>query len=156
MGGDAYVDRSNWDPRQGLAVDPVGDYDALKRAFERHYGVIWPLDPKTGKSQDAAHIKAVADGGEKYAVTNIQPMTREEHIAQHKANNDFARFARRRWIAQAFGGRVAKGIGAFSILPMITGILSGRIRSDTLDNALSDMAGVPSQEDQRRRATEIY
>jgi hypothetical protein len=36
------------------------------------------------------------------------------------------------------------------ILPNITGMLSGRIRTDSFDNFASDMMGFPSEEDHLR------
>jgi hypothetical protein len=46
-------------------------------------------------------------------------------------------------------------LGPLSIIPDITGILSGRIRTDSVDNFMSDMFGFPSQEDQRKASKEL-
>lgn len=48
-----------------------------------------------------------------------------------------------------------RGLGPFGLLPNITGIFSGRVRTDSLDNFAADMMGWPSAEDQRK-ATEQF
>jgi hypothetical protein len=64
---------------------------------------------------------------------------------------DYSRWGKRASIARAFGGRLARALGTIGILPNITGILYGRIRTDSFDNFTSDMMGWPSQEDRRRQ-----
>ena len=88
---------------------------------------------------------ALADGGSN-TLDNIRPM----HPAEHVNAGDFARWARRPGIARAFGGTVE----AFPILELgslILGALSGRIRTNSVDNMLHDMLGEPSMEDRRKQ-----
>jgi len=79
---------------------------------------------------------------------NIEPMHPDEHIAQHSANGDFARWAKRPWIARAFGGKVLRGMGVLQVIPILTGMWSGRIRTGI--NGLYDMGGYLSPEDEQR------
>jgi len=125
----------------------------LIREWERKYGP-WPRDPVTGRPYDVGHKRAIADGGAN-TLDNIEPIHPDAHRAQHKANGDYARWARRQWIARAFGGRVARGLGVLDLLPDITGILSGRVRTDNFENFTSDLTGVPSPEDVRRQNEEL-
>lgn len=125
----------------------------LIRAWEAVHGP-WPRDPETGRPYDVGHIKALADGGEN-KLENIRPIHPEAHRAEHKARGDFSRWAKRAGIAKAFGGRVTRGLGVVAIAPMITGALSGAIRTDSFDNFSSDILGVPSRED-RRRFNELH
>jgi hypothetical protein len=37
-----------------------------------------------------------------------------------------------------------------AILPMITGVMSGRVRTNSFDNFSSDIQGAPSREDRQR------
>ena len=99
--------------------------------------------------------------------STIQPMEPAQHRASHK--EDFSRWGKRPSVARAFGGDVAppahapkptrgpvvRGLGIFSWIPNVTGMLSGRIRTDSFDNFTSDMLGYPSQEDLRQRNEEI-
>ena len=48
------------------------------------------------------------------------------------------------------GGPVVRGFGLLGIIPNITGILSDRIRTDSVDNFVSDMLRQPIQEDLRK------
>ena len=48
-----------------------------------------------------------------------------------------------------------RGLGLLGVIPNITGILSGRIRTDNFDNFTSDMLDYPSQEDIHRRDEEM-
>lgn len=123
----------------------------LRREDEVREGRPWPRVPETGRNYDVAHIKALADGGEN-TVDNIRPMHPAEHRAEHMRNGDYGRWGKRAAIARAFGGRVARLLGPFAIIPTVTGILSGRIRTDSIDNFSSDMMGVPSEEDRARAA----
>lgn len=42
---------------------------------------------------DAAHIQALADGGDNEP-RNIKPMPHDEHVTEHKAKGDFSRWAK--------------------------------------------------------------
>lgn len=121
----------------------------LRREWERREGKDWPQDTAAGRKQDVAHTRAKADGGTD-TVDNIRPMPRAEHHAEHVKNGDYARWARRAQIASAFGGKVARVLGPLSVLSHITGLLSGRIRTDSFDNFSSDIIGQPSLEDQQK------
>jgi hypothetical protein len=139
---------------------PVGNPEnrRLKREYIRKKGS-WPQTPD-GRDYDVSHIRAIADGGTN-TLDNIEPMHPDEHRAKHKNEGDNRRFAMRRAIAKAFGGTVEppanapkkpkpppiRGFGPLGIVTGLTGILSGRIRTDSFDNFVSDMMGVPSQED---------
>jgi len=140
----------------GAALTLIGnpENERLIREWEKRYGRSWPRDPVTGRRYDVSHKRAIADGG-KNTLANIEPMHPEAHRAQHKANGDHARYARRRWIAQAFGGKVERSLGGLGFIPNITGLLSGRIRTDSFENFLSDMVGVPSSEDVRRQNEDL-
>ncbi len=118
------------------------------REWEIANGRSWPTT-ETGEKYHVSHKKALADGGTN-TLDNIEPVHPDRHIAAHRENGDYGRWAKRQWIAKAFGGTVARGLGPLSILSNITGILSGRIRMDNFDNFSSDMLGLPSEEDQRK------
>lgn len=53
-----------------------------------------PFDALRGRFYDMAHTKALADGGTN-AAENLKPQEHGEHIAEHMANGDFARWAGR-------------------------------------------------------------
>ncbi|MDP3855206.1 HNH endonuclease signature motif containing protein [Phenylobacterium sp.] len=107
-----------------------------------------------------SHIKAVADGGTN-TLDNIEPMDPDEHIAKHRRDGDQRRFAMRAGIAPAFGGRVeppahaprptrgstVRGLGLLGLIPNVTGILSGRIRTDTPVHFWNDLLGYSSEDD---------
>ena len=130
----------------------------LRGEWKRAEGRPWPKTSE-GRNFDVAHTKAVADGGTN-TLDNIQPMHPDEHKAQHRLNGDHARFGRRSSIARAFGGRVEppansskavrlptmRGLGIFGLIPNITGVLSGRIRTDTPIRFWNDMSGLPSRD----------
>lgn len=145
----AYIDASNAGSDADAYLFLTGNphNPRLKREWEQREGRPWPTDEK-GRSYHVAHKKALADGGTN-TLDNIEPMHPDEHIAQHIANGDFSRWAKRPWIARAFGGRVG-ALGRLGFLSDITGILSGRIRTNSLMNFASDLMGVPSPEDQQR------
>ncbi|MDB5447275.1 MAG: repeat protein [Phenylobacterium sp.] len=121
----------------------------LIREWEKREGRAWPTDPVTGRRYDVAHTRAIADGGTN-TLDNIRPMRPDEHMAEHMANGDHARWAQRQWIARAFGGRVASVLGPLGLLSDALGVASGRIRTDTFDNFTSDLFGWPSIEDRQR------
>jgi hypothetical protein len=98
---------------------------------------------KNWSQVDVAHIKALADGGTNM-VDNIRPMHPADHMAEHMANGDFSRWAKRPGIARAFGGTVVNGLSALSTL---LGLANGQVRTDTWNNTMSDLLGIPSQED---------
>jgi hypothetical protein len=66
---------------------------AMRRAWEKAEGKVWPRDPKTGRYQDVAHFRARADGGSDDP-DNYRPLPHDEHVQEHKANGDFSRWAR--------------------------------------------------------------
>jgi hypothetical protein len=163
-GGSLIADRAIFAPRandgaildRGLAGPEGADFIEIgnpanrrsRREWERKNGP-WPRDPATGRNYDVAHIRATADGGTN-ALDNIRPMHPAEHLAEHMANGDYARWARRAAIARAFGGTVARALPSLEIISGVTGILSGRIRTDSFDNFTSDLMGWPSKEDKRK------
>lgn len=103
-------------------------------------------------------MRAIADGGTN-TLDNIKPMDPAEHRASHKEDN--SRWGKRAGIARAFGGKVepplhaprrtggpsVKGFGILGLVPNITGILSGRLRTDTPVHLWNDMLGYPSEDD---------
>lgn len=66
----------------------------LRQMWEDFYKKKWPKDPKTGNNMDACHKQALADGGTNEPA-NIKPMPHDEHVAEHSAAGDFARWALR-------------------------------------------------------------
>ena len=136
---------------------PVGNpaNPGLRSDWERANGRRWPRTPD-GRSYDVAHKRAIADGGTN-TLDNIEPMHPDGHKAKHRNDGDSGRWGRRSSIARAFGGRVeppnpggkVRGFGG-PLNPLdILGILSGRIRTDTFPNFMSDVIGVPSPDDMR-------
>jgi hypothetical protein len=152
----SYIDHAVIRGDETVQMTPVGNphNPRLKREWVRAKGIPWPRDPVTGRDYDVGHKRALADGGTN-TLDNIEPIHPDAHRAQHMANGDPARFARRQWIARAFGGRVARGLGALDLIPNITGLLSGRIRTDSWENFASDVIGVPSPEDMRQQNEEL-
>lgn len=158
-----FLDRRDAGPKDMGEFIEIGDpnHPRLRREYEKKYGVGWPRDPVTGRQYDVAHIKALADGGTN-TVDNIRPMHPDKHRVEHKANGDPGRWGKRAGIARAFGGTVErgprgptiKGLGLLSIIPNITGILSGRIRTDKPENFVYDLLGYPTPEDQRKMIEE--
>jgi hypothetical protein len=108
-----------------------------------------------GRNYHVAHKRAIADGGTN-TLDNIEPMHPDEHLAQHLNNGDASRWGLRSSIARAFGGTVEPptpgrgtgGLGLFSFVPWITGLLSGNIRTDTPVHTWYDMAGYPAPDDE--------
>jgi hypothetical protein len=147
---DVFLDTSGAGPDDGRWLFEIGNTAnrQLRKEYEKEVGP-WPKT-ETGRNYDVAHDRAVADGG-KNTLDNIRPMHPDSHVSEHMANGDYARWARRAAIARAFGGRVASSLGPLGILSNITGVLSGRIRTDTFDNFASDMIGLPSEADRQKR-----
>lgn len=140
----------------GAYLVPVGNpaTPRLRREHERKTGQPWPRDPVTGRNYDVSHIVAKADGGTD-TVDNIRPQHPVEHRAEHMRNKDFQRWGARSRVPRGVNGVLGEVLGPLSIIPDITGILSGRIRTDSVDNFMSDMFGFPSQEDQRKASKEL-
>lgn len=128
----------------------------LRREWERAYGRPWPRTPD-GRPYDVAHIRAIADGGTN-TLDNIRPMDPAEHRASHK--EDSSRWGKRSSIAGAFGGRVeppahaprprgsvVRSLGILGFIPNITGVLSGRVRTDTAVHFWNDLLGLTSEDD---------
>lgn len=96
---DAYFDTTGAGPDDGGELSLVGNpaNRGLRREWEQKWGQQWPKDPVTGRNYDVAHIVAKADGGKDH-VDNIRPMHPADHMAEHIANGDMSRWARRFWI----------------------------------------------------------
>jgi hypothetical protein len=152
----SYIDHAALRGDETVQMIPVGNphNPRLKREWVRAKGIPWPRDPVTGRDYDVGHKRALADGGTN-TLDNIEPIHPDAHRAQHMENGDPARWGRRPGTARAFGGRVARGLGALDLIPTITGLLSGRIRTDSWENFVSDMTGIPSAEDVRRQNEEL-
>jgi len=150
-GAGQLLDRRPAQPNDALFIE-VGNpaNPRLRREWEKANGRPWPRDLVDGRKYHVGHRKALADGGTN-TLDNIEPIHPDAHLAQHRANGDFARWARRAAIARAFGGTVSRSLGAVNMIPNITGILSGRIRTDSFDNFSSDFFGWPSQADKREQ-----
>ena len=144
--GRAFLDRRGAGQGDGGELLEIGNPEnrKLRRQHVREKGP-WPTTA-TGRNHDVAHIRAIADGGSN-TLDNIRPMDPDAHRAEHVANGDSARWGRRPHTARAFGGTVARAFGPLSLLSDVTGMLSGRIRTDNLDNFSSDVLGLPSRED---------
>jgi RHS repeat-associated protein len=63
-----------------------------RRIWEAATGQKVPFDAARGRFYDMAHIDALVDGGTN-AAENLKPQQHDEHIAEHMANGDFARWA---------------------------------------------------------------
>lgn len=143
---------------QAGAFQEVGNPEnlRLRNEWERANGRPWPRTAD-GRRYDVAHIRAIADGGTN-TLDNIQPMDPDEHQASHK--DDRSRWGKRSSIARAFGGRVeppthaprprgsvVRGLGLLGIIPNITGVLSGRVGTDTPVHFWNDLLGLSSEDD---------
>jgi hypothetical protein len=152
--GDPILDRTGAGPNDGGELIDIGNpaNRRLRREYEQRHGP-WPKTDD-GRNYHVAHKRAIADGGTN-TLDNIEPMHPDEHIAQHINSGDAARWGRRPWIARAFGGRVepptpglrGNSLGVLGIIPNISGVASGRIRTDTPTHFWYDMAGFPAPDD---------
>jgi len=181
-GDNAHLDYGLATPGEAGLI-PLAANRTLKRQWSIRENRDWPVT-EDGRSYHAHHKVAVADGGAK-TLDNIEPMHPDEHLAHHQANGDFSRWAKQGWANQRAAAATSQptseapappgvkppaipeeippeapepGVGALGLLgliPMATGLLSGRIRHDTFDNFMSDMIGTPSQQDITKRRYEI-
>jgi len=145
------LDRGLAGPDDGGELQEIGNPHnrRLKRQFKQAYGY-WPKT-EDGRDFDVSHKKAIADGGTN-TLDNIEPMHPDDHVAKHLADGDAARWGRRAGIARAFGGQVepprhgptVRGFGLLGTFSNLTGILSGRVRTDSFPNFTTDMLGLPS------------
>ncbi|MDP2212506.1 HNH endonuclease signature motif containing protein [Phenylobacterium sp.] len=148
-------------PERGYLIE-IGSREnrALKKLFIETYG-FWPKT-EDGRDYEVSHRRAIADGG-KNTLSNIEPIHPDDHRAMHVREGDSARWARRGWIARAFGGRVeppkpgpvVRGGGALGAVSNILGVLSGRVRTDTPVHFWYDMAGFPAPDDQLPKPGDI-
>ncbi len=158
--GVAFVDRRGAGPDDGGLFIEVGNPEnrKVRRQHEQEKGP-WPRT-EDGRPYDVSHIRAVADGGDT-TLDNIEPMHPDKHKAKHRDDDDASRWGKRSSIARTFGGKVEppahapkrsggpklNGLGLLGLLPNITGILSGRIRTDTPVHFWNDMLGYSSEDD---------
>jgi len=179
----AVLDKGLAGPDDGAELIDVGNpaNRRLRREHAAKYGP-WPVDPVTGRNYDVAHIVAKADGGTD-TLDNIKPMHPDDHRAEHMRNGDFSRWALRRGSTPpsapvpqpttnpAAGSASltnvphlpsekiprfkAPGVGLISPFSDVLGMISGRIRTDSSDNFVSDMMGWPSQQDIREQNERI-
>lgn len=119
-----------------------------RRLWSQHTGQDWPTVPETGENFHLHHYIPKGDGGTE-ELDNFGPMDPSAHRQHHMENGDFSRWAKRRWAGKPMPPEV-EGLGVWQLIPDITGIMSGRIRTDSVDNFWSDMLGIPSQEDIRQ------
>jgi hypothetical protein len=135
----------------GLLQDISWKSRKNRRDVERNRGIVWPRT-EDGRNYDQHHTVPKSRGGAD-SWENIQPMHPLEHRRHHMENGDFREWGS--WARKGRGGGPKAGaLGWLSLFSDITGILSGRIRTDTLDNFASDLMGVPSQEDQLKALEE--
>jgi hypothetical protein len=150
--GSVFLDRGLAGPADGAQLFDVGwKTQQHRRGWEKREGRDWPTTA-TGQNYHVSHKIAKADGGPD-TLDNVEPEHPAEHIARHKANGDFARWGARGGRPQPQvpeEGLKIRGLGLLGFLPDITGILSGRIRTDTFQHFISDMGGPPSPDDIER------
>jgi hypothetical protein len=87
------VETDTGNPFSWLKRTRYTDNRTLKRQWEELHGRRWPVDPKTGKDLIVHHKIALADGGPDH-VSNIEPVTRDEHADIHR--RDFPRWGKRK------------------------------------------------------------
>lgn len=112
---------------------------SLRRAWEKANGQPWPKDPKTGKNQDAAHIKARADGGSDEP-HNIKPQPHDEHIQEHQGNGDF-----RRWGARGGSRSPSGNLPSRSVPESAPGTNTTKL-PDTFNPGKTDIPDLPELE----------
>jgi RHS repeat-associated protein len=98
--GGALYSRFNARPRiRGVWAEEEGrtprkNSASIRREWEAENGRPWPIDLATGKNQDVAHNRALADGGTNQ-LDNIKPMANAPHRQEHIDNGDFKRWGAR-------------------------------------------------------------
>jgi hypothetical protein len=143
------LDRSLAGPLDYLSPTEIDwKLEKKRRQWEEKEGRPWPRTAD-GQRYHGHHPTPKAYGGSD-GLENFEPMHPLEHQRHHMENGDF-----RTWGGWARGkkpgvGPRLNGLGILGIIPNITGVLSGRIRTDTQDNFWSDLMGLPSQEDRRK------
>lgn len=138
---------------EGEFTAVAGKNRSHRRRYEKEHGHTYPKT-ETGRNYDVAHIEALGDGGAD-VYENTRPMHPDDHRKEHMDRGDFKRWGGRSGQGKGGGpkgggGGTARGLGVLSVVPWITGMLSGRIRTDSFDNYISDLIGVPSQEDREK------
>jgi RHS repeat-associated protein len=78
---------------------------------------------------------------------NVRFVTRAEHVAIHRQAGGFRAPIRGQPL-------INRTLGVSNVITSISGILSGRIRTDSFGNMISDMLGVESPEDTMKREAE--
>jgi RHS repeat-associated protein len=73
--------------------DRWSDNPSLRDEWSQENGTPWPKDPDTGNNQDVHHVVPLADGGPDH-VSNVDPLTRNDHTLLHMLNGDFIRWGR--------------------------------------------------------------
>jgi RHS repeat-associated protein len=66
----------------------------LRKEWQEYYQTEWPMDPDTGRPKIAHHTRPLADGGTNHP-SNIEPMTRRQHVEHHRRNGDYRRWGKR-------------------------------------------------------------
>ena len=130
-----------------------------RRDWERKEGRPWPTTEE-GANFHAHHKDPKADGGSD-TLDNIEPKHPVPHKQDHVDKGDFRRWGSRSRKGKGAGppapkprGPTVRGLGALGLIPNAVGLLTGSIRTDTFDNFIHDMLGMPSQEDLRREYEE--
>ncbi len=146
-----FVDTESNVATGGASYGPVSwKLERDRKAWERREGTNWPRTD-AGKNYHMHHEDPRADGGSD-DWDNKGPMHPDDHRKHHMEKGDFRRWGA--WSGRGKGGPVVRGFGLLGIIPNITGVFSDRIRTDSVDNFVSDMLGQPSQEDMRKSIEE--